>query len=71
MGGAWRYTPLCGLRLLSTCLFQEMDIDDILQHAETQNFEPQGVGVANDLLSQFKVCTSGCGVGVVNVRFVW
>jgi chromodomain-helicase-DNA-binding protein 1 len=36
---------------------QEMDIDDILQHAEMQNFEPQGVGVANDLLSQFKVAS--------------
>ena len=70
VGGGWRYTPICGLWLLSTYLFQEMDIDDILRHAETQNFEPQGVGVANDLLSQFKVCTNRCGVGVVDVRFV-
>ena len=34
---------------------QEMDIDEILQRAETEESEPQVGGVANDLLSQFKV----------------
>lgn len=34
---------------------QEMDIDEILQRAETEDSEAQVGGVANDLLSQFKV----------------